>query len=862
MIAAYRDSSKLVQRLRDKQTNTEEFILPEDLTKEFDDSLLLGCAAVQSQYDHDVRRFGETYARGDAVAREQMKDILITLQQAVISHLREVFMDEASLNLHALKETSDDCRVNATVCLGQLYQRMSTATAAVKQSHRPYIDEPDKVQLPGSLAYSSSRSTHSSFGGRSYDAQSATSYTTYSSRTAIGHDRKPSNGLTPQRRISMNSAVSYSSERDRDRPQSRTPGEDDVPALPFPMQRQASQGPLDSVSTGTGRFPSNIDLETSSNPASPPPYVANAFVHTTDDKGQKFPPGSSFYEPPLAQMPVNAPQVPFPPQDPNLVQVRNFSRAIQVHELDDNSTGVLSQSPDQTSSIESPRSLQDQPVPLNPEYSTLEYVASLESRSRPPAALAASAEYQQYMQSMNMQAQLRPQPLFSQGVAQQRQIMAQVRPSYSPPMQSPSLHGQYPPGPQYYTQPLQPAMNQSIARPPQSPPPQPYHHLPTGIQTSPRAQTGVEPTATADTVIDPLLQAKVSQILTSPTLQQTKRLKVPSIAASSRPLSIRSTGSTGSKIASFALRRALPPGIAEAINKPSPSPLEENSQPRYIKPKPLDLTVSGRSSPVGSPTSPIARHMDTLSLDEKPRPPSSNAPSLESTMRAAAPSPAMQVARSELNLPSEANLAGFCKGAVRQQLGSRKKGFGVENKKGGPKSGQEFCFKCTKCNFEGPAVVSAALPSGGRGGVKREKTMDLKVRVSPGGGIRYRWAFLAKSHLLNKTTSSDAANSNDMYGCYFCCAEGAAKGWLDDGSGAGVNAQLATLGTFGGNKPTAAAHTTPTFNGLKAFMAHLETHRSPARLPGLIAANEMNCIIGRVALDGEDFDLNLPPLAG
>lgn len=513
MITAYRDSSKLVQRLRDKQKNTEEFILPEDLTKEFDDSLTLGCAAVQSQYDHDVRRFGETYARGDAVAREQMKDILIALQQAVISHLREVFMDEASLNLHALKETSDDCRVNATVCLGQLYQRMSTATAAVKQIHRPYIDEPDKVHLPGSLAYSSSRSTHSSFGGRPFDAQSATSYTTYSSRTAIGHDRKTSNGLAPQRRISMNSAVSYSSERDRDRPQSRTPGEDNVPALPFPMQREASQGLPDSASTGTGRFPSNIDLETSSNPASPPPYVANSFIHTADDKGQKFPPGSSFYEPPVEGVPANTTQIPLPQQDPSLVPVPNFSRTIPIHELDDNSTVLPPpQSPEQDSAVGSPRSMQSQPPPLNPEYSTLEYVATLESRSRPPAALAASAEYQQYMQSMNMQDQLRPQPLFSQGVANQRQVMAQVQqPLYSPPpMHSPPLNGQYPPGPQYYNHPLQPGVNQAFAVPPQFP--QPYQHLSSIHQPPPaRSQTGVEPSSTvSSTAVDPLFQAKVS----------------------------------------------------------------------------------------------------------------------------------------------------------------------------------------------------------------------------------------------------------------------------------------------------------------------------------------------------------------
>jgi len=144
------------------------------LTRELDDSLALGSLTVQSQYDHDVRRFGETYARGDALAREQMKDILITLQQAIISHLREVYMDDAVLDLHVLRETSDDSRVNTTVCLGQLYQRMSTATAAVKQISRTYVEEPNNVppsRPSHSLAYSSSRSTHSS-----YENTSLTSY--------------------------------------------------------------------------------------------------------------------------------------------------------------------------------------------------------------------------------------------------------------------------------------------------------------------------------------------------------------------------------------------------------------------------------------------------------------------------------------------------------------------------------------------------------------------------------------------------------------------------------------------------------------------------------------------------------------
>lgn len=216
----------------------------------------------------------------------------------------------------------------------------------------------------------------------------------------------------------------------------------------------------------------------------------------------------------------------------------------------------------------------------------------------------------------------------------------------------------------------------------------------------------------------------------------------------------------------------------------------------------------------------------------------------------------VQVAMSELNLPNESNLAGFCKGAVRTQLGSRKKGFSLQHRQGA--KGQEYFYQCTKCSFEGPAAVSTALPSGGRGAVKREKTFDVQVRVSE-GGIKYRWALLAKSHVSKKAASKDGQHgSHDVFGCYFCCAEGMAIGWVDNSP----SAQLATLGSLGDEKTQGnpVTSTTPTFTGLQPFLAHLDTHRTASRTPGQTVANATNCIVGRTADDGEDFDLNLPPL--
>ncbi|EXJ55585.1 hypothetical protein A1O7_08513 [Cladophialophora yegresii CBS 114405] len=719
-----------------------------------------------------------------------MKDILIHLQQDVISHLREVFMDEAALDLHMLKETSDDCQVNATVCLGQLYQRMSTATAAMKQMARPYVDEPDKVQLPASLAYSSSRSTHSSYGGRPYDLQSTGSYTTYSSRTAIGHDHKASGGLTPQRRISMNSTLSYSSEP----PKIRTPGEDNVPALPFAMQQQPSHGAVQTTSdllTHNYR-PQERVLSPS---AGPPPYQQDLLrpVYTTDDKGQRFPPDSSFYQPPPIDVQKHVAQSPPLQPSPRLAPEMNESGATtpaHAHELD---TGPPAERPTREEgstvpsfSPQSPPLSQRQAVPVNPDYPTLEFVATTNSRGRPPPPSIPSIPEYQYQQQQVQQS-----------------------------MPVPYQHQQQPVS-------RQPIFNSPISRPQPS---------------SAEAEALPAPT-------DPLFHQRVPPIHSAP-----------------RPLSIRSTSSTGSKIASFAIRKGLPPGIADAIHKPSSGALEAqfNGQPRYVRPKPLDFSNGREGSQVASPTSPIAQQIDSMLEGMTTKSASASVStadngSLEAKMRLSGVpiiSPDVQISRSQLNIPSESNLAGFCKGAVRQQLGARKKGFTLEHKRG--LKGHEYFWRCSKCNFEGPAAVSKALPSGGRGSAKVEKTMDTTVRRSA-GGIKYRWNLLAKCHVSKKLTIGDALNSGDIFACYFCCAEGAAKGWLDNG----VTTQLANLGVFGEKKAT-AVNVTPTFSALDAFLAHLDTHRLPNRTPGLIVANEMNCIIGRVALDHEDFDLNLPP---
>lgn len=785
VIGAYRDALKLVQRLKDKHKDAEEHILPHSLTKDLEESLSLGYVTVQRQYDHHVRRFGETYARGDAIAREQMKDILILLQVTVSSHLREVFMDEAALDLYTLKETSDDSRVNATVCLGQLYQRMSIATAAMKQISRPYQEDSNTVQPTDTLAYSSSQSTHSSVGGRPSDNQSATSHTTYSSRTAIGPVRKPSGSLVPQRRIST-SAFSSSSEREQ--PKSLTPGEDDVPALPLPLQRQTSQNAVEFNQGGRENSP-NIERagpEPISNVTTPPMYnskLVSSIYASVDENEQRSTCDANLPQYAASGVHENVSRESaslIAPRSPREADISPPVSAALVHELDNDLWRVQRPHRTQVPLRQAPRLDQRQVIPLNPDYSTLEHVVTFDARSHPPFSAAPSQHYQQYVQQFNQQPHPSMRHAYYNAATMQEQI----------------AHSQISSWPQ-----LSSVRSLSLPIPAGSP---------------------VQTTVMQDAMDHELRSASIS--------------RVPPKASDSRPLSIRSSSSSGSKLGSFALRKMLPPGIVDAIHKSNTSPSQANtsSQPRYIKPEARDQ-IKGHADLVTSPQSTVPQPLGRWPNEAE----------------SSSPSQAASLSSADLHFPSETNLAGFCKGAVRQQLGLRKGGFSLEHGKGS--KGQDYVFRCTKCNFEGPAAISTALPSGGRGAPKREKTFDPRVRVSA-GGIKYRWAFLAKSHVPSRAKSSDPNNSADSFACFICCVEGAAKGWVDGRQ----HEQLASLGPFGDNRTT--AHVAPTFSGLPAFLAHLETHRASHRTPGLMVANEMNCIVGRGAQDHEDFDINLHPL--
>ncbi|KAJ9613523.1 hypothetical protein H2200_003465 [Cladophialophora chaetospira] len=179
-----------------------------------------------------------------------------------------------------------------------------------------------------------------------------------------------------------------------------------------------------------------------------------------------------------------------------------------------------------------------------------------------------------------------------------------------------------------------------------------------------------------------------------------------------------------------------------------------------------------------------------------------------------------------LEFPTEASPLGFCKGAIRLLSADEKDrnhAFSVISR---PSSMYHTVrvWKCRSCAFEGPV----ARPSGGNETKKtKQESFDSTIYTN-NRSVRYKWAFLARSHLPMKAPSGSA-----IFACLFCCVEGGERGWSSDG----------TSGT------------------LEVFMEHLAgVHREESVWPSVEMQTRLQCIVGRVAKTDEDWDVNLLPL--
>jgi len=725
VLTAYRNAAALVKRIREKKEAAQGASPLDELVKDLEDSLALGPPVIQGQYDHDLKRFGEAYACGDSQAREQMKDVLITLQITVLSSLQGVWIDDADLDYAALQSASDDSRVNAVVCLGQLSQRISAAAAAnamLPEHSMPYPVGSDRMPSSPSLQYSSSRSTRSTetqpltpgpmserfaqmslgqFEQKSPFAGSiASRHLANSNVQAIYPQWRPTPRfeaelLPPALGVHRLSNDSIEGMR---RPSSHTlPPEDSVLLVPSSAQSpQSTNPPCQELGDEADRASFVAGYTNNHGQGSPELSRTSSGTHSNASRDRYGPDDYNDFTYTRGGL-----------DDPNL----NYSAMY----------GGRNVSP----TVRRPSYAPSQHSTYSSNHNTLDHVAYLQSNARPPIV----NDYQVNQLASYSPSERKPVPYRAHDATQPTPLSPQLR------EREPSLASGF--------HPSERRSSLAASNPPSAPPSSP-----------------------------PL-----------PDRAGRSSALAPIPVTSDRLAQSHSTSTTSSVI-------PAPSVGLRSLNSMSPTTV--NPAPAFG----LGLPHSG--------------------------PP---------------PSQPQSYGPFTLVLPTENNLHGFCKGAVRLQVNPNlpKKAFSAANRPAGLTGTIPF-FQCSKCSFEGPAVMAVNL---GSKKTKAEKTFDSRVRVAE-NGIRYRWIFLAKSHVQCKSmpegpTARDG--SFGAFGCIFCCAEGVGRGW-------------STLGRGG---------TAPTFGNIGSFMEHLQMHLSEEGTPGAQMQARTKCIVGRVAEATEDFEINLPP---
>ncbi|KAK7888272.1 hypothetical protein LTR67_009150 [Exophiala xenobiotica] len=768
VVAAFEDAIKLVQRIRDQRESSNGASLPEEPTRDLLESLALGPAIVRGHYQHDLKRFGEQYACGDIQAREQMKDILINLQMTLIITLRNVYMDNMDLDFNALQTSSDDCRVNAGVCLGQLSQRLAEAARA--HAHHPasmsYSSGSGLMPpMSPSLGYSSSRSTHSSTGPQA--PRTPDTIAEQFGHLNVSHVVHP-----PHLGRKMSGSPPGSLDFYGRQPVRLPESTDEHRSIPAPvgvcrvddsdrmsMRRRSSQAlaPDDNIlmlfpQPGGQSAADGTDRESMISPDKNNQLAdisRSSSRHRCQDSRDRYGPDD-----------YNGP-VQF---DYGTGVVRNDGRQYS------NSTVYDMYNP-----------------PPTPEQQRHTSSNSNSYSSRAQASNHGTLEHVRYLQENSRAPNAQPPRSDSLNAPRKRE----------------NAYDQY----QQYRQ---PSRSQTASPMGSSMPYQQQQPRPIGIGMS---------------VIPRISQNDVRLAPTAP-------LPPP------------------------------PPGQPPLLSHSS-------SQPVSLTPT-LPWSRTTRNSGTGSSS------IHTMAS-------SSSTPSIVP--------PPIPAAFGPLILPTDKDTLGFCKGAFRLQAGLERKAFSLANRPTGF-TGTVTYWRCEKCNFEGPVYTSVNV-SGTKKKGKPERTFDPKIRVSETGGVRYKWAFLAKCHVnLKGMVPLGEAGSREgsfgSFGCVFCCAEGKYRRWNDSSavwasSTNGVDKGVMGLLTSGKGKhrgsvrsgksghtanlgakvdsSSGASQSTPIFGNVASFMEHLETvHREQDGWPNAEMQGRFSVVVGRLAgVHEEGWDVNFVP---
>lgn len=161
----------------------------------------------------------------------------------------------------------------------------------------------------------------------------------------------------------------------------------------------------------------------------------------------------------------------------------------------------------------------------------------------------------------------------------------------------------------------------------------------------------------------------------------------------------------------------------------------------------------------------------------------------------------------------ENDYGGFCKGAYYLQVGLKRDGVKLKNSSTA-KTGEGWYWGCRNrdCVFEGPSCK-----------IGKEFFFDDTVREFKSNGMllmRYRWSFLAKSHVAIRKTKERIFD----YRCIFCVLQGIAA---------------------------------PSITKKRPFLEHIAEHQTQHLDQSIL--RKTLCINDRMARDDEYFDVNFPP---
>ena len=281
----------------------------------------------------------------------------------------------------------------------------------------------------------------------------------------------------------------------------------------------------------------------------------------------------------------------------------------------------------------------------------------------------------------------------------------------------------------------------------------------------------------------------------------------------------------------------IPDSVAPFASSPdSPMPKDDDrtctGDPRLNLPSPgicgpssLHIGCGGHTATAGLSSTPWHRTVSAPGIDRFRQPSVASTDSSGSGSISIVPRPQIGSATIQSPKPGQESMMGgrprkdnnywgFCKGSwdVREDS---KKGLVLRTMPSGMYNTKEV-WECKHCNFRGSTYV-ITHPS--KKGSKKEMIIDPNIHTSK-SGIRYRWVFLAKSHVKKKTP--DSTNEECNYGCVICSVEKKA---------------------------------TSVFGNVETLMFHLLEHVSEMTQHTM---QQARVIVGRTAGLEEDWDINIP----